>query len=396
MNYVVYSSLNTDEPIMLINRHIGQDDEDGPGIIGDLFQNELLELDGLGKKRIQVWINSPGGSVVDGYAIYNAILKSKTPVDTYCVGIAASIAGVLFQAGRKRVMCDYGILMYHNPFGGDPKTLSAMKDSLIKMISNRCGMSENDVAGMMARTTYISAEEAMDKGLCDEIESSLTANIKYKRTDANPVMNYWKESTKVLNSFLQTEIKPIQMAFPKVTMKLGLNDSAPENDVVAAITAIENRANAAEGTIAKLQTNIQDKETELTDVKNKLTAAEAKIKDEATVAAAKLKDVQDKLTAMETDKKAAEEATTKLEAETMVEGHAKAGRIKNEATVKLQWVKMAIADLPGTKAMLEALPLNKVATKITEAAAAKVGEGELPTSAIGLMARNKLKREGKA
>lgn len=393
MNYVVYSSLNSDEPIMLINRHIGQDDEDGPGIIGDLFQNELLELDGLGKKRIQVWINSPGGSVVDGYAIYNAILKSKTPVDTYCVGIAASIAGVLFQAGRKRVMCDYGILMYHNPFGGDPKTVAAMRDSLTKMISNRCSMTENEVSSMMARTTYISAEEAMDKGLCDEIESSITANIKYKRNDANPVMNYWKESTKVVNSFLQTEIKPTQMSLvPKVTMKLKLNDSAPESDIVTAIESIENRANTAEGTVATLRTDVQNKENELTEVKNKLVAAEAKIKDEATTAAAKLKDVQDKLDAMETDKKTAEEATLKLEAETMIEGHAKAGRIKNEATVKLSWVKMAIADLPGTKAMLEALPLNKVAPK-TDLIENKLGEGDLPTSAIGLMAKNKLKRE---
>jgi ATP-dependent protease ClpP protease subunit len=56
--------------------------------MGDLFQAELLALDQMEKKRIQVWINSPGGSVMDGYNMYNAMLKTKTKVDTYCVGIA--------------------------------------------------------------------------------------------------------------------------------------------------------------------------------------------------------------------------------------------------------------------------------------------------------------------
>ena len=58
-----------DEPIMLINKHIGYSEKDGQGVDGSLFQEELLYLDSLGKKAIQVWINSPGGSVVDGYNI---------------------------------------------------------------------------------------------------------------------------------------------------------------------------------------------------------------------------------------------------------------------------------------------------------------------------------------
>src|SRR4051794_5419098 len=86
-----------DEPIMLIDKHIGFDEVEGSGIMGDIFQKELLALDGMGKSRIQVWINSPGGLVSDGYNIYNAILKSQTKVDTYCTGMAASIAGVIFQ-----------------------------------------------------------------------------------------------------------------------------------------------------------------------------------------------------------------------------------------------------------------------------------------------------------
>ena len=83
---------SADEPIMLINSHIGFDPEDGMGVDGAQFQRELLELDSMGKKRIQVWINSPGGNVMDGYNIFSAICDSKTPVDTYAKGVVASIA----------------------------------------------------------------------------------------------------------------------------------------------------------------------------------------------------------------------------------------------------------------------------------------------------------------
>ena len=63
MNYCIDPS--ADEPILLINKHIGSDEKDGIGIDGATFQQELLFLDSLGKKRIQVWINSMGGTVMD-------------------------------------------------------------------------------------------------------------------------------------------------------------------------------------------------------------------------------------------------------------------------------------------------------------------------------------------
>ena len=95
LKYTQYA--DTDEPVMLVNKHIGMDEEDGEGIMGDQFQSELMYLDTLNKKRIKVVICSPGGSVIEGMKMYNAVLTTKTKVDTYNGGIAASIAGVLFQ-----------------------------------------------------------------------------------------------------------------------------------------------------------------------------------------------------------------------------------------------------------------------------------------------------------
>src|ERR1700761_7304409 len=113
-----------DEPIMLILQQIGNTCNEAGDIIewgvqGADFCKELLMLDMMGKTRIQIWINSIGGSVIDGYSILGAMLKANTRVDTYNIGVAASTAGWLFEAGKTRDMCDYATWMGHGPHATD-------------------------------------------------------------------------------------------------------------------------------------------------------------------------------------------------------------------------------------------------------------------------------------
>lgn len=382
-----------DEPIFLINKHIGYDKDDGMGIDGSIFQQELLQMDSLGKKRIQVWINSPGGVVTDGYSIYSAILKSKTPVDTYVTGAAASIAGVIFQAGRKRIMSDYSWLMYHDPFGGDnAQMLTTMKQSIVTMIEQRSGMSESEISLMMKRTTFIGADEALQLKLCDKIDASEEENTKYLRkiTDS---MQFHKECNMVLNSIINP-IKRTTM-FPKVTMRLKLNDAATEDNVVKAIDEIENRAKQAEAMTLEAITEAQNKAKVDADEMDKLKAKLKKLEDDKVRSDAEYEDCKNKLDALEKDKKSAEDKVKEDQAKNMIEDFAKIGRIKNEESIKLTWVRLAKADFEGTKNMIEALPLNKEATKLTTVEPNKLKDGELPTSAIGLSVMNRLKREGK-
>ena len=150
-------------PIMLINQHIGFDAEEGYGVMGDLFQKELLQLDTLciesNRKLIQIWVNSPGGVVEDGLSIYSAILRTQTKVDTICVGLCASIAGVIFEAGRKRIMSDYGYLMFHDPYGSDDaKGMEAITNMIITAIASRTGKTEDEIAAVMKKTTWLGAE----------------------------------------------------------------------------------------------------------------------------------------------------------------------------------------------------------------------------------------------
>ncbi|HWB91965.1 MAG TPA: Clp protease ClpP, partial [Puia sp.] len=249
---------------MLLDKHIGYDEEEGPGIDGALFSRELLELDAYcvdqGKKVIEVWINSPGGIVADGYAIYNSILATKTKVDTRCVGMACSIAAVIFQAGRQRLINDYGFLMYHNPFGGDTDDgLEAMKESIIKMISTRSGMSIDDVTKMMKATTFLTADEALAKGLADVIIPSDSVNVKRKTPSPTNVKQHWREFSTIVNSILNKS----NMNLLKVTNKLGLNDAASEDNIVTAITEIQNKADKAEKDKKDLQDKLDKMEKDL-------------------------------------------------------------------------------------------------------------------------------------
>lgn len=396
--------INSDEPILLINRHIGFDEADGMGIDGSLFQQELLQLDSMGKKRIQVWISSPGGVVLDGYNIFNAILKSKTPVDTYNVGIAASIAGVIFMAGRKRVMADYASLMIHPPMGSDDKKMmNVMGEGLVTMLSAKSNISETEVKYLMDRTTWMNAAECFEKGFCTEIE--VTADANKKRMPVNNTVAMWKESILILNSLpqlntsqhinpastIKNNIKNTNML--KVTMKLNLNDGATEDNVVSAIKSIEDRAYAAEVSVISAEKSLK----EVQDAAKKSKADAGEEMDNLKAKMEEDKKAYDKLKtafdAMTEDKEKAENAAKEIGAKNMVEGFAKAGRIKNDATAQLKWVKMAIEDFDGTKAMIEDLPLNKDAVKITTTN--KLGEGELPTTSMGLAVKNKLAREGK-
>jgi len=338
-----------EEPIMLIDRHIGIDENGQMGIMGDQFANELLALDGMGKKRIQVWINSVGGNVMDGMSIYNAILRTKTKVDTYNVGVAASTAGWIFLAGRKRYMNDYAILMMHNPYidseAAQDKGLEAFTNSITTMISNRCGKTYEEVANMMNEESWLSADECIAYGMCDEITNS--GDLNKRKLSSMAARDAWSYANKILNSTLN-KTKMI-----KVTNKLGLVQDASEDSVLEAIAAIENKA---------------------AETKNSLEAA-----------IAENETLKDRIADLEAEKNAAETASKEAQAETLVNEAVEAGKVENKAEVIATWKNQAIANFEATKAMLESIAVNKKAPVIQ--ATNEIKPDGMPTTAATLMAQ---------
>lgn len=332
---------NSDEPIMLLNKQIGPSyNEDGtvdytkPYIDGAAFQEELMEIDSMGKKRIQVWINSPGGSIMHGMNIFNAILKSKTPVDTYNVGIAASIAGAVFMAGRKRIMCDYAQFMMH-PVSGteeDNKANKAYTDSVSTMLHAKSSITGDTVKYMMMMTSWLPASKCLENGICTDIEVTKEANKKYMPSDT--IENMLSYS----NNILHENLKPKNMELTKVANKLGLNPSATEDSIIEAINTIERARNEADEEATEATAAREAAEAKVAELTTQLETAQAELAtaNEATVAAQ--------------EAQAVEEATNLI--------NTYKNRIGDNAEVIGRWVNMAKGDMEGTKTILEAIPLN--------------------------------------
>ena len=133
------------------------------------------------KKEISCYVNSPGGSVTAGLAIYDTMQFVKCPVATYCIGQAASMGAVLLSAGTKgrRFALPNARIMVHQPSGGaegkatdieiTAKEILRLKDVLNGILSKHSGKKFADVVKDTERDYFMSAEEAKEWGLIDEV-----------------------------------------------------------------------------------------------------------------------------------------------------------------------------------------------------------------------------------
>ena len=135
------------------------------------------------ESEITLYINSPGGEVISGLAVYDYISAMKAPVRTVCIGTAASMGAILFLAGDQRQMLPHTRLMIHDPsyghhdIGGrksheiqhELDKLNEARESLARIIANKTGKSIRTIYKLTANDTYYSAEEAVAFGLATEI-----------------------------------------------------------------------------------------------------------------------------------------------------------------------------------------------------------------------------------
>ena len=145
------------------------------------FVDELKEINA---DTINLRINSPGGSVIDGNAMFNALQRHPAKVITHIDGLAASMASVIAMAGDEVHMADNALLMIHNPWTfsmGDADELRADADLLDKMsasILSAYGRSQyeaEEIKDLMDAETWFTAQEAFDAGLVDHISTGLRA-----------------------------------------------------------------------------------------------------------------------------------------------------------------------------------------------------------------------------
>ena len=171
--YDLYSRLLEDRIIFLSDEITDQ--------TANLIISELLYLDSKSNEDIYMYINSPGGSVTSGMAIYDTMNYIKSDVRTICVGIAASMAAFLLSSGTKgkRFALENADVMIHQPLGGMQgqasdmeitcKRILKMKDKLNKILAKNTNQTLTKIKKDTDRDYYLSSHEAKEYGLIDQI-----------------------------------------------------------------------------------------------------------------------------------------------------------------------------------------------------------------------------------
>lgn len=154
--------------------------------VANLIIAQLLYLQSEdANKDVSVYINSPGGSVTAGLAIYDTMQFIKPDVNTYCLGQAASMGSLLLCAGTKgkRYALPYSRIMIHQPWGGvqgtasdisiQAKEILRMKEELTKILAKHTGQTFEKVSADCDRDYFMSAQEAKVYGLVDHVVENI-------------------------------------------------------------------------------------------------------------------------------------------------------------------------------------------------------------------------------
>ena len=388
LQYVV-GEVKADAPATI--RFFGRVTEESTSRFNDEF--DFLE-NIIRPSCIRVLINSEGGSVLYGMSTYSTIANSK--VDTECIieGVAASMASIIWAAGKRSLMRDFAILMIHNPMvpsDDDDVDTSDMVKAFTKQIETiyrkRFGLKAEHVRSIMDGEagkdgTYFDAQSAVKAGiipaeniihtskqLCDKVHNEVATMID--TTAIQELMSRVSAENKLFENNIPTlkqtvndmanENKTQGFEFGAIAASLGMKDSDVK-DVMARISelaTIESKYKEAQKSLSDAQTVIAGKEATIQNLQKELSTATSK------------------LSAFE--KKEKEEMATRIE--TLVEDAINAGKIDREA--KSEWVKMAESNLSLAESTLASIPAReKISEEIAkdpanvQAAAAAVKSAE--------------------
>lgn len=165
---------------LLQNRIIFLGDEIIPEV-ANIIQAQLLYLQALSNDDITIYVNSPGGSISDGLAIYDTMQFVKPDIQTVCTGMAASMASVILCAGTKgkRKILPNAKVLIHQPWGGTMGTAADMtieineinkeKQKIYEILAKHTGKTAEEISLDSQRDFWLNAKEALDYGCVDEI-----------------------------------------------------------------------------------------------------------------------------------------------------------------------------------------------------------------------------------
>ena len=173
-SFDIYSRLLRDR-IVFLNGEVNDD-------VAEMLCAQLLFLEAENpEKPIHLYINSPGGVITSGLAIYDTMQYIRAPVHTLCMGTARSMGSFLLMAGEPghRMALPNASLHVHQPLGGfqgqasdiliQAEEMKRTKDRVIRLYAQHCGLSEEEVERVLDRDRFMTADEAAAWGLIDRV-----------------------------------------------------------------------------------------------------------------------------------------------------------------------------------------------------------------------------------
>lgn len=189
-------------------------DEIGPAFWGMIDAATVIEtLDAMQGRRVTIRINSPGGSVDEGVAIYNALQRHNGGVDVAIDSLAASAASFIAMAGESITIAKNAMVMIHSPWTlaignstelrNQADILDKYNENLVGIYADRSGKSSEEILGILADETWYTAQEAVESGFADQVgnlvvdEQASVAAGRYKKTPKNFLIPDKKVAAKV-------------------------------------------------------------------------------------------------------------------------------------------------------------------------------------------------------
>jgi ATP-dependent Clp endopeptidase proteolytic subunit ClpP len=290
--YAISAPRNSEAEDGRVEVHI-YDEIGGYGVTAKDFISELKKYKG---QHIDLRINSVGGSVIEGDAIFNALRRHRGGLTVHVDGLAASMASIIAMAGDKIVMADNGFLMIHNPWSmsvGDADdlrkeadTLDKIKESMVRTYARRANISRDAVSQMMDEEKWMDAREALDLGFIDEIdEDAMAAAASITRSEAQARFDKLKNS---MSRKSAKNIKAEEVAPEVEETVVSVTDAPVEAESVD--TSSEDTMNA------ELQAKVDALQADL-DAKNSAEAAQAQASEDIAKELETLKAEVERLTA---------------------------------------------------------------------------------------------------
>jgi ATP-dependent Clp endopeptidase proteolytic subunit ClpP len=272
------------------------------GDFGTSAKEFIEEVKSVGDGDITLRINSVGGSVFDGLAIYNTLRSHSGFVSIKIEGLAASISTVIAMAGDSIEMSENGFFMIHNPFGksageaGDMRKtadlLDKIKEEIMEIYSKRTSLTFGELSDMMDNETWLSSQEAMDMGFIDKITEPMKIAASFdlsKFTNVNEqevndklsLTNNKKKMTEELKTWFNgvkeeilNAVKGEEVSTPSDEVSISISDNEV---IVNKFEELEENANSLREEKEELAALVGEKEGTIAELTNKISDVEAKL-----------------------------------------------------------------------------------------------------------------------